>query len=136
MPPGDGAVARLSRVHEGCSGRPAGSAAAGGGGRQGSGCIQLEVPFQWKLKQQLLEELHGNWIWSAHFTGLITTAITSACSGVVIPPHVQPALCDQLGLFQAAACGARLLVNQGPGLAEVFARPLERPVVDLETSRP
>ena len=36
------------------------------------------------------------------------------------------------GLFQAAACGARWLVNQGPGLDEVFARPLERPAVDLD----
>ena len=36
------------------------------------------------------------------------------------------------GLFQAAACGTRLLVNQGPGVEEVFARPLERSAVDFD----
>ena len=50
-------------------------------------------------------------------------AIFTAC--LVVPMH-------QLGLFQAAACGARLLVNDGPGIAEVFARPLERPAVSLD----
>ena len=36
------------------------------------------------------------------------------------------------GIFQAAACGARLLVNDFPGLDEVFAQGPEFPPVDLD----
>ena len=36
------------------------------------------------------------------------------------------------GVFQAAACGARLLVNDFPGLDEVFADGPEFPPVDLD----
>lgn len=85
-------------------------------------------------KQQLLEELHGQLdLERLHFTGLINYGDykrllwRSDLHCMFSRPYV-----ISWGLFQAAACGARLLVNQGPGLAEVFARPLERPPVDLD----
>ena len=85
-------------------------------------------------KQQLLEELDGQLdLERLHFTGLINYGDykrllwRSDLHCMFSRPYV-----ISWGLFQAAACGARLLVNRGPGLAEVFARPLERPAVELD----
>ena len=85
-------------------------------------------------KQQLLEDLEGQLdLERLHFTGLLNYGDykrllwRSDLHCMFSRPYV-----ISWGLFQAAACGARLLVNTGPGLEEVFARPLERPAVDLD----
>lgn len=85
-------------------------------------------------KQALLEELEGQLDPARlHFTGLMNYGDykqllwRSDLHCMFSRPYV-----ISWGLFQAAACGARLLVNQGPGIAEVFARPLARPPVNLE----
>ncbi len=85
-------------------------------------------------KQALLEELEGQLDPARlHFTGLLNYGDykqllwRTDLHCMFSRPYV-----ISWGLFQAAACGARLLVNQGPGLAEVFDRPLARPAVDLE----
>ncbi len=85
-------------------------------------------------KQALLEELESQLdLARLHFTGLVNYGDLkrlfwrSDLHCMFSRPYV-----ISWGLFQAAACGARLLVNDGPGLDEVFARPLERPAVNLE----
>ena len=86
----------------------------------------------WKLL--LLEELASQLdLQRLHFTGLMNFGdykqllSRSDLHCMFSRPYV-----ISWGLFQAAACGARLLVNDGPGIAEVFARPLERPAVSLD----
>ena len=88
-------------------------------------------------KQALLEELDGQLdLERLHFTGLVNYGELkqlfwrSDLQCMFSRPYV-----ISWGLFQAAACGARLLVNDGPGLSDVFARPLERPAVNLEDQR-
>ena len=85
-------------------------------------------------KQQVLEELEGQLdLQRLHFTGLMNYGdykqllSRSDVHCMFSRPYV-----ISWGLFQAAACGARLLVNDGPGMAEVFDRPLERAAVNLE----
>lgn len=85
-------------------------------------------------KQQLLEDLEGQLdLKRLHFTGLLNYCdykhllLRSDLHCMFSRPYV-----ISCGLFQAAACGTRLLVNKTPGVEEVFARPLERSAVDLD----
>ena len=85
-------------------------------------------------KQLLLEELASQLdLQRLHFTGLMNYGDykqllwRSDLHCMFSRPYV-----ISWGLFQAAACGTRLLVNDGPGMAEIFARPLERPAVILD----
>ncbi len=88
-------------------------------------------------KEALLEELDGQLDRSRlHFTGslnygeLVQLWRRSDLHCFFTRPYVV-----SWGVFQAAACGTRLLVNDFPGLHEVFESPPAWPPVDLEDQK-
>ena len=85
-------------------------------------------------KQQLLEELNGQLDLSRlHFTGLLTYGeLVELFRRSDLHCYFTRPYVVSWGLFQAAACGARLLVNQFAGSDDVFERSPELPPVDLE----
>ena len=85
-------------------------------------------------KQQLLEELDGQLDGSRlHFTGLLTYGeLVELFRRSDLHCYFTRPYVVSWGVFQAAACGANLLVNRFSGMDEVFEQPPELPAVDLE----
>ena len=82
-------------------------------------------------KQYMLEELEGNLdLNRLHFTGLINYGeLVQLLRRSDLHCYFTRPYVVSWGVFQAVACGARLLVNDFPGLDEVFdGKPLLTPV--------
>ena len=77
-------------------------------------------------KDYMLEELKDELDFDRlHFTGLFTYGeLVQLFRRSDLALLLYAPLCGELGCFQAAACGAQLLVNDFPGLDEVFAENL------------
>ena len=82
----------------------------------------------------MLEELKGELDLSRlHFTGLLPYGeLVQLFRRSDLHCYFTRPYVVSWGVFQAAACGARLLVNKFPGLDEVFAEVPELPFVDLD----
>ena len=88
-------------------------------------------------KQQMLEELSGNLDLSrVHFTGLLNYGeLVSLYRRSDLHCYFTRPFVLSWSVFEAAACGARLLVNAFPGLEEVLSRPPVIRPVDLENQQ-
>ena len=85
-------------------------------------------------KEFMLEELNGKLdLKRLHFTGLLNYGdlVQLFCRSDLHCYFTRPYVVSW-GVYQAAACGARLLVNDFAGLEEVFTEGPELPSVDLE----
>lgn len=85
-------------------------------------------------KEFMLEELRGELDLSRlHFTGLLPYGeLVQLFRRTNLHCYFTRPYVVSWGVFQAAACGARLLVNKFPGVDEVFAEGPELPFVDLD----
>ena len=85
-------------------------------------------------KQYMLEELKNDLDFDRlHFTGLLNYGeLVQLFRRSNLHCYFTRPYVVSWGVFQAAACGSRLLVNDFPGLDEVFGRQLPIPPVDLE----
>ena len=85
-------------------------------------------------KQYMLDELAGQLdLARLHFTGLLNYGeLVQLFRRSDLHCYFTRPYVVSWGVFQAAACGARLLVNDFPGLDEVFAEGPELRLVDLD----
>jgi glycosyltransferase involved in cell wall biosynthesis len=85
-------------------------------------------------KQYMLDELAGQLdLARLHFTGLLNYGeLVQLFRRSDLHCYFTRPYVVSWGVFQAAACGARLLVNDFPGLDEVFAEGSELRLVDLD----
>ena len=85
-------------------------------------------------KDYMLNELQGELdLERLHFTGLLTYGeLVQLFRRSNLHCYFTRPYVVSWGVFQAAACGARLLVNDFPSLEEVFAGSHEWPAVDLD----
>ncbi len=85
-------------------------------------------------KQYMLDELSGQLdLARLHFTGLLNYGeLVQLFRRSDLHCYFTRPYVVSWGVFQAAACGARLLVNGFPGFDEVFASQFEAVVIDLD----
>ena len=85
-------------------------------------------------KQYMLDELEGQLdLARLHFTGLLNYGeLVQLFRRSDLHCYFTRPYVVSWGVFQAAACGARLLVNNFPGIDEVFASQFEAVVIDLD----
>ena len=85
-------------------------------------------------KQYMLDELAGQLdLARLHFTGLLNYGeLVQLFRRSDLHCYFTRPYVVSWGVFQAAACGARLLVNNFPGIDEVFASQFEAVVIDLD----
>ena len=85
-------------------------------------------------KQYMLDELAGQLdLARLHFTGLLNYGeLVQLFRRSDLHCYFTRPYVVSWGVFQAAACGARLLVNDFPGIDEVFASQFEAVVIDLD----
>jgi glycosyltransferase involved in cell wall biosynthesis len=85
-------------------------------------------------KQYMLDELAGQLdLARLHFTGLLNYGeLVQLFRRSDLHCYFTRPYVVSWGVFQAAACGARLLVNDFPGIDDVFASQFEAVVIDLD----